>query len=219
MSVETERLYDLIEQRTGIARVADARLEAIAADRALEARYQVGLDCNDPCEITHPINQLKARAFPIQGTFKGVWENAFWTYKIADQPDPHMAALEAWWASPTHKANLLRAEATTYGLGVYAEEKLGSPNIRWYFILVFTKDLLPSPDAPKAILRKGFHVGFKYHDDGTVADTKDATWSENKPFPVMRRSIINGEAQLELGGGALNGYWVKEGRYIVYKDS
>lgn len=218
MGIETDRLYDLIETRTGIARTVDWRLEEIARDRALEARYQVGLDCVEPCEITHPVNQLKARAFPLQGVFKGVWENAFWTYKAADQADPYTAALEAWWASPVHRANLLRAEATHQGLGVHSEVKPGSPHIRYYFVHVFTKELLPSFTG-KAVLRKGSHTGREYHDDGNVATTATATWDRDKAFPVLRRAVINGEPMLQLAGGSLAGYWVHEGRFIVFKDA
>jgi hypothetical protein len=214
MSVELDVLYDAIAQRTGITRVRDYRLEAVATDRALEARHTVGLDCIEPCEIPHPVPELKARTFPIQGTFKGVWENAFWTYRIEDQADPYSAALEAWWASPEHKANLLNDAATHHGLGVYFEDKNGSGNRRWYFIQLFTKPLLPNPDASDVILDAGLQRGFKFHDDGSLARTKTMLLNT----PIVRacdgRAIINGSAYLHLTASRLADYWVAEDGHL-----
>lgn len=213
MSVELDRLYELIAQRTGITRKRDYRLEAIAADRALEARFTVGLDCIDPCEIPHPIDQLMARTFPLQGTFKGVWENAFWTYKVEDQADPYQAALEAWWASPVHKANLLNVNATTHGLGVYSEAKAGNANRRWYFIQEFTKDLLPDPSAIKVRYIPGSYTGYRFHDDGSVADQVTVSFSRNASGATDGTAVINGQLYAHVTGGKLSGFWVHPKRY------
>lgn len=213
MTVELDRLYDLIAQRTGIIRKRDYRLEAIAADRALEARFTVGLDCVEPCEIPHPIEQLKARTFPLQGTFKGVWENAFWTYRIEDQADPYQAAIDAWWASPVHKANLLNADATTHGLGVYYEDKAVIGNRRWYFIQEFTKDLLPDAHAIKAQYTPGTITGYRFHDDGSVAATKTVTFSRLANGATDGSAVINGQLYVHVTGGKLKGWWIHPRRY------
>ena len=129
---DLDRLYELLTAKTGIVRRRDARLERLAADRALEGRFEVGMTGQTP--ISHPINQLKARTWPLQGTFKGVWENAFWWNQAG--VDKVAGAVEAWWNSPAHRANLERPEATTWGCGIYHEGNAS------YFITEFTRDLL-----------------------------------------------------------------------------
>jgi hypothetical protein len=213
MSVELDRLYDLIAQRTGITRKVDHRLEQIAADRALEARFTVGLDCIDPCEIPHPVQQLMARTFPLQGRSKGVWENAFWTYEVEDQADPYAAALEAWWASPVHRQNLLNADATTHGLGVYSERKVGQSNIRWYFVQEFTKDLLPDPHAIKVSYVPGDYTAYRFHSDGSVAAIKNAHYDRNASGATDGSAIINGQLYVHVTGGRLKGWWLHPRRY------
>lgn len=212
MTVERDRLYDLMAERTGILRIRDSRLEAIAADRALEGRYAEGLVCVEPCEIQHPVSQLKARTFPIQGTLKGVWENTFWTYVAT--ADPYLAALDAWWDSPAHHANLMRTEATHHGLGVYFEDVAGG-NRRWYFIQVLTKQLLPHPDAKRVRLEAGQHYGYRFHDDGSIAKTKGAVLAEATSYSVDRRQVIRGEAFLHLKGGTFKEFWLPESSYRV----
>lgn len=215
MSVELDRLYDLIAQRTGITRNRDLRLEALAADRALEARFTVGLDCVAPCEIPHPVEQLKARTFLLQGTFKGVWENAFWTYKIEDQDDPYQAALEAWWASPVHKDNLLRDEATTHGLGVYSEAKPGSPNRRYYFVHEFTKDLLTDATALKTTFRAGTYNAYHFHADGSVAQSTTFTFSREAIGATDGSAVINKQLYVHMTGGKTAGWWIHPVRYLA----
>lgn len=126
-----DRLYALLEAKTGIVRKRDPRLEKIAADRALEARYEVGTTGTTP--ISHPINQLKARTFPLQGVQKLVLENAAWNYAFAD---PIQAIVDGWWNSAPHRANLLNADATTWGIGLYVEGD------RHYAVTIFCRDLM-----------------------------------------------------------------------------
>jgi hypothetical protein len=213
MSVELDRLYDLIAQRTGITRKVDHRLEAIAADRALEARFTVGLDCIDPCEIPHPIDQLKARVWPLQGTFKGVWENAYWSYRADIQADPYASALEAWWNSPEHHDNLMRTDATTIGLGVYSEQRPGDVNRRWYFIATFAKDLLPDPHAIKVSYVPGDYTAYRFHSDGSVAAIKNAHYDRNASGATDGSAVINGQLYVHVTGGRLKGWWLHPRRY------
>lgn len=145
---EKARLYQRMTELTGITRIVDPRLEKIAEDRALEARYTVGVDGAEG--IPHPVNQLKARTWPLQGVFKGVWENALWHYYPELWVDPVEAAIDAqlpdgtkvgWWNSPTHKWNLQNDDATHWGLGIYEELPYSNQGPRWYFICEFTKAL------------------------------------------------------------------------------
>jgi ribosome modulation factor len=152
---EKKKLYERIEALTGIKRKRDTRLEKIAEDRALEARYQVGISGTTP--ISHPIQQLQARTWPLQGTFKGVWENATWHYYPPTWVDPIDALIDGtltntgipeiegdkvgWWNSAPHKTNLLNPDATTYGIGLVKQEMTAPTAPRWYAITVFTKDL------------------------------------------------------------------------------
>lgn len=144
---EKLKLYNRIETLTGIKRKIDPRLEKIAEDRAIEARYQVGT--TGTTGITHPTNQLMARTWPLQGAFKGVWENATWHYYPATWVDPIDALIDAtlpdgtkvgWWNSMAHKTNLINPEATTYGIGLHKVD-LATGADRWYAITIFTKDL------------------------------------------------------------------------------
>ena len=138
--MDLDRFYALLTAKTGIQRKRDRRLEAIAADRALEARFTVGTDGS--MGIPHPVDQLKARTWPIQGTFKGVWENAIWHYAQWFLDDPFHNATEGWWASTAHRNNLLRTDATHWGLGVHIEPPAaGQTTPRWYGICLFTKEL------------------------------------------------------------------------------
>jgi hypothetical protein len=150
MAYETEKakLYQRIEQLTGISRKIDPRLEKIAEDRALEARFQVGTTGATP--ISHPLDQLKARTWPLQGTFKGVWENATWHYYPPVWVDPIDALIDAmlpdgtkvgWWNSQAHKDNLLNVDATTQGIGLFKVHIAPTMADRWYAIHIFTKDL------------------------------------------------------------------------------
>ncbi len=149
MTYETEkaRLYSKMEQLTGIKRKIDPRLEKIADDRALEARFQVGTTGSTP--ISHPVDQLKARTWPMQGTYKGVWENATWHYYPSTWVDPIDAMVDGtlpsgskvgWWNSAAHKTNMMNPDATSWGLGIHVEPV---PNMasRHYAITIFTKDL------------------------------------------------------------------------------
>lgn len=128
---EKARLYSLLEEKTGIKRIIDPRLEKIADDRALEGFYEVGKTGDTP--ISHPINQLKARTWPLQGTFKGVWENAHWWNQAGI--DQVQKAVDSWWESSVHHNNLMNTTATHWGMGIYVNGNA------WYFITTFTKEL------------------------------------------------------------------------------
>ena len=136
-----DRLYQLLEQHSGITRKRDRRLEHIARDRAVEARYVVGLVTDGNDGIPHPVEQLMARTFPMQGAFKGVWENCAWSYGYAD---PIQRLADGWWNSAPHRANLMNADATTWGIGHYTETPADGVT-RHYAVTIFTKDLLMPP--------------------------------------------------------------------------
>lgn len=135
MTDSVERLYTELTKLTGINRKRDPRLEKIATDRAMEAYFQVGT--TGTTAITHPIDQLKARTWPLMGTYKGVWENAVWLYGY---DDPIGQMVTAWWNSAAHHENLVNTDATTWGIAVLEVPVVGQAT-RYYGITTFTKDL------------------------------------------------------------------------------
>lgn len=152
LASDRERLYSLLSALPDVpARKRDARLEKIADDRALEAYYEVGISGAAP--ITHPLPQLFARMYPLQGpTAKGVWENALWHYYPPLWVDPIAAIVDAtlpdgtkvgWWNSQAHKDNLLNTAATSWGIGLYVQP-VSSEAPRYYAITEFTEDLIPA---------------------------------------------------------------------------
>jgi hypothetical protein len=196
------RLYGLLEGLTGIVRKRDARLEKIAADRALEARYTVGvvLDGND--DIPHPVKQLEARTWPLQGTYKGVWENAEWVYGY---PDPILTIADGWWNSAPHKANLVNVAATTWGIGLYVESYSGVN--RYYAITVFTQDLkADSPPLPTIFTsRYGYKatilIGKPRRNGPTLASANLGTTTTNVSFTVYAEVVG------DLVAGSTRWFW------------
>lgn len=145
---QRQRAYALIEKWTGIKRTVDPRLEWIADQRAYEAYLEVGTHGTSP--ITHPIQKLMDWTWPLQGTYKGVWENAAWHYYPPSWTNPIDAIIGTtfttgqkwgWWYSDSHRKNMMEPRATHMGIGFHRVPVSGSSD-RWYGILILTMELL-----------------------------------------------------------------------------
>lgn len=210
MTSQLDKLYDDLTAATGIARARDVRLERIAMDRALEARFQVGTD--GAALISHPINQLKARVFRLQDATASVHENAVWGYYNEWQDGKAWnEVVEAWMSSPEHRANLMRATDTTWGLGYHhSPPGPGQTNDRYYFILILTEDLWPV--TPRyAIAKDAKHWGFQVTASGEIIGRKGVKLGYEERLLYDARADFPGIGpSLHAVSGTWDQYWVRE---------
>ncbi len=181
---DLSKLYSMLTEKTGIERIRDTRLEKIAADRALEMRYQQGLVYNPNNPILHEHAQISARVFGWQ-TDKGVTENALWHYYPPTWVDHIVGAVDftfpddsatygdlagqpvGWWNSPVHKGQLMDTRWTHWGHGIaYEDTTLGAR--RWYFITVFAKPMVDLSTRMITLKANVQHNGYHLTADGKI---------------------------------------------------
>ena len=212
-----DRLYTLLETSTGIKRNRDTRLELIAADRALEARFQVGTI--GATGIQHPVNQLLARTYHLHpSNVTEVREVATWHYYGPTQVDPIQALVDftlstgkiGWMNSPEHEAILRNADLTTWGLGLHYED-VPDGNRRWYAIGVLTKTLRPL-QARRFTVAGGDHTGYQFTAKGDVIGSKTVGIGPAGSGALydVRVDVPNKGPHLHVVNGAWRNYWLPE---------
>lgn len=218
-----DRLYSLLEAKTGIKRVRSTLLERVAMDRALEMRYQQGLtfDSNNP--LQHEMDQLKARVYPFQQT-NHVTENIAWHYYPPDWVDPIEGVIEhtfpadaqygdlagksvGWWNSTIHRQQLEDTRYTHWGNGIHFEDPPGTHR-RWYFVTVLAQPL-EGPPVANRVLPAGKNIGFHLTASGKVIHRqtrtlKEATWVTYDDY----HHIPGGGLMYHLATGPLRRRWV-----------
>lgn len=224
MSVsDLDRLYTLLDAKTGIGRVRDVRLERIAADRALEMRYQQGTTYDPTNPIVHERAQLQARVYPWQ-TIDGVTENATWHYYPPSWADPIEAAVDAilpdgtqvgWWNSDVHRDQLLDTRWTHWGHGIHFED-VSSGARRWYFMTVFASDLPPL--APAVIyLQPGKYACHHLTADGTSIHRSFRNVTAVIETIIDDRMQVPGRGpMIHLTGKPLKTRWIADGPLVTW---
>lgn len=204
-----DRLYAELITASGVHRIRDTRLELVAMDRALEARYTVGTEGS--LGIPHPTAQLIARTYPHRAhTPHGVHENAVWSYRDDWQADFVPRVVEAWMNSEAHRDNLLRVTDTHWGLGYHVEPPTGSQtNSRIYVIAVLSealRDIAPG----SVVMQPGDHVGRQRTASGRfIAAAKVHLDSATTYEYDVRQYIPQQGPHYHLVSGPLKHYWVK----------
>jgi hypothetical protein len=202
-------LYTALITASGVHRIRDTRLEMLAMDRALEARYEVGTD--GAAGIPHPIAQLIARTYPHRALpTHSVHENCVWSYRADWQEDFVPKVVEAWMGSDLHRDNLLRASDTTWGLGYHVESVPGQTNKRIYVCAEFTTALAPL--IPRRVaFQAGTHFGQQYTANGAVIAKKTKTLATAQGSDYDVRAEIPGKGpHLHIVNGMWKGYWMPE---------
>jgi hypothetical protein len=205
-----DRLYTELITASGVHRIRDTRLEMLAMDRALEARYEVGT--GEPVfGIPHPIAQLVARTYPLRGVpIHSVHENAVWNYQADWQQDFVPKVVEAWMTSQDHRDNLLRQSDTHWGLGFHIETVPGLTNKRFYVIAVFTTALSELP-IRRVAFQAGTHFGQQYTANGSVIAKKTKVLGTPQGSDYDVRAEIPGRGpHLHIVNGMWKGYWLPE---------
>ena len=205
---DLDRLYSELATACGVLRIRDPRLELLAMDRALEARYAVGTD--GTLGIPHPTHQLIARTYPQRaGTFHSVHENAVWGYGQFWGDDFVAKVVEAWMDSPIHRANLERISDTHWGIGYHVEPPTGSQTApRIYVIADFTTKLRSLAKAPASLLSE--QDGYQFTAMGKEIGAKHL---KPKTFDVKydyRLDIPGRGPHLRVALGGFKHYWIPE---------
>lgn len=151
---DLDRIYDLLTTGTGIIRTRNADLEREAAERALEARQQVGLNTTGTSSdlIVHPPQSEREARAGEGWAGKGITEVATWSYLWAD---PLAALVDFTSPSTGNKAGLLNSEPHNtilrdpsfvyWGAGLYTELPPGDPeSARRYFLIVWLSKQIPT---------------------------------------------------------------------------
>ncbi len=219
-----DRLYALLEAKTGISRIRDVRLERLAAQRALEMRYQQGLTFHATNPIVHQPDQLRAAVYPWQGV-PGVTENATWHYYPPSWVDPIDAAVDAtlpdgtvigWWNSPVHHDQLIDIRWTAWGNGIYYEDPPDGSARRWYFITVLA-DTMTQLATTNILLKAGKHYGYHLTADGKSINRRARTLKVDTPGLIDDRQHIPGRGPMvHMADAPLNHRWLAEGPLIQW---
>lgn len=146
---DTDRLLHLLTTGTGIFRTRNTSLDREAAERAREARDQVGLDyTGTPSDaIVHPTQtQCEARLGP-EWSGKGVGELATWNYQYRD---PVEAAANGLLGSAPHRRVLDDPAFRFWGAGIYTELPAGQDELqrRWYVVVWLSKGIPAAGTEP-----------------------------------------------------------------------
>jgi hypothetical protein len=205
---DLDRIYDLLTAGTGVIRTRNADLEREAAERAFEARQQVGLNTTgtDADKIIHP-PQAEREARAGEGwAGKGIAEVATWSYLWSD---PIAALVDYTSPSTGNKAGLLNSEPHNtilrdpsfvyWGAGLYDELPPGDPEeARRYYLIVWLSKQIPTvkprfSDVPRTHNRyadiewaavEGIATGYS---DGTFKPDQPVTRGELMAF--LRRTV------------------------------
>jgi hypothetical protein len=229
---DLNRLYSMLTEKTGIERYRDVRLEKIAAERALEMRYQQGLLFDSDNPIQHEPYQLRARVYPWQDT-DGVTENALWHYYPPTWVDHIQAAVDftfpddpetygssaglsiGWWNSNIHRDQLLDTRWTSWGNGIYYEDtNLGAR--RWYFITVFASDL-DDLNTKEITLTPALYFAYHLTADGKTIHKARKAFSADTSVLVDDRAHIPGRGPMfHLASTSLRHRWIADDERIKW---
>lgn len=228
-----DRLYEMLEEKTGITRIRDVRLEKIAADRALEMRLHQGLIYNPNNPIEHEMLQVRARSFPWM-TDDRATENAAWHYYPPNWVDPIQGAIEwtfpddpevygdlagqsvGWWNSTPHRSQLMDTSYTHWGHGIHFEDtSLGAR--RWYFITVFAQPMAPLTTRTVTLLADQ-HIGYHLTADGQVIHKQYTKLTSPTPATVDDRMQVPGRGPMIhlTGGKPMNTRWVSDNEKVIW---
>jgi hypothetical protein len=231
---DLDRLYTMLTEKVGFARVRDVRLEKIAADRALEMRIHQGLlfDPNNPLIDAHERNQISARVYPWEPV-DGVTENLTWHYYPPSWVDPIEAAVGytfpnepevygmsagaavGWWNSDIHRSQLLNTRWTHWGMGIYYEDtSLGAR--RWYFTTVFATPMDELATRTVTLLA-GKQFGFDLTADGKQIHRHIRTLTTNTTAQIDDRAQVPGFGpMIHMASQPLNDRWVRDDAKIKW---
>lgn len=179
---DLDRLYDLLTIGSTVIRTRNPDLEREAAERAREARDQVGLVADGDDGIPHPTQTEREARLGPDWTGKGVAEIATWNYLYND---PIKAAADGLLGSPVHRAILDDPTFMYWGAGIYTELPEGEPELaRRYYVVIWVSKLIP-PENPRFP-----DVPFDHprHDDieflaerGIITGYGDGTYKPDQP--------------------------------------
>lgn len=125
--------YFKLQVASGISRLKHPDLEREAAERAVEARAQVGLDGTAP--ISHPTQAEREARLGPEWANRGVVELATWNYRYHE---PVQAAVDGLIGSAIHRDILVDPRYRYWGLAHYSEFPSGVTEPleeRHYFIV------------------------------------------------------------------------------------
>lgn len=221
----------MLTAKVGFPRIRDVRLEKIAADRALEMRYQQGLVYNSNNPIQHEHYQISARVYPWQDA-NGTTENALWHYYPPTWVDHIVGAVDftfpndpqygelagkpvGWWNSAIHKSQLLDDRWTHWGHGIYYEDtNIGAR--RWYFITVFAA---PMTDlvTRNVTLSPGKYIGYHLTTDGKIIHKGSRTLVTDTPAAIDDRMNVPGFGPMvHLSSRPLIKRWIRDDSKIKW---
>lgn len=242
---DTERFYELLEEginarraaagQSLIIRVKNPDLEREAAERAVEARQQVGVDGQEP--IPHPTEDQMLAELQWPGSINTT-ELADWNYLWTD---PAAAAVDARASdgrlvgllnTEPHRSLLMNPAYSHWGAGHHSEFRPGddvtNPILERHYWIVWLSTGSPMPPEPysgfgsshgypRTISFFGRVTGRQFTQAGGQIKTKSATWTKTSSATAGRRALIPGQpgVWLYIVNGVYAEYWVPEGTVMA----